>query len=85
MVKFEKTETALVPAVALGLDDDGPALRERQVLDHKGRSVIVDAGSGRSISIGTARAHKDFAVGLIRIGDLRSEAELLDPLAESLY
>lgn len=84
MPTFAEGDVVLVPAVALGLADDGPALRERTVLAVEERSVRVDGAAGQTVKIGVARVHKDFGLGLLRVGDIESELGLLDPLASSL-
>ncbi len=84
VASFTVGDQVLVPSVALGLVDEGPALREREVRALAGRSVVVDTQQGATTKVGVARVHQDFGLALLRVGDLETETALLNPLADSL-
>ncbi len=61
------------------------ALMERKVLDVLGRSIVVDDGRGGMVKVSTRRAHsRSLGFLVLRVGDLSTEATLLDPLAKSV-
>lgn len=85
MTTFAVGDDVLVPAAASGDTGNGPALRERKVLQLVDRSVLVNGPPDQpACKVGVARVHKDFGLVLVRIGDVASDPELLDPLANSL-
>ncbi len=84
MAMFAEGDRVIVPAVALGLVEDGPALREREVLGVQGRSVVVNTTGDATTTVGTRRVHRDFGLALVRIGDLETESTLLNPMVDSL-
>lgn len=83
--KYKVGDEVYVPAE---LTENGAvatyAITRRRVTGLKdgGRSVYVDGGTG---AIGTRRVHPaNLGVTVLRIGDLKTEAALLDPLAKSV-
>jgi hypothetical protein len=58
---------------------------ERKVQGVAGRSIIVDDGRGDTVKISTRTAHsRSLGFLVLRVGDLITEATLLDPLAKSV-
>lgn len=84
--KFDVDDHVLVPAARLAQPDQQPyALMPRTVLAQNHRSVRVDDGAGGTVDIASRLVHPDSLGFLVlRIGDLRTEGTLLDPLAKSV-
>jgi hypothetical protein len=84
--KFDVGESVLVPARALSNPNDEPyGLVERKVLAQNERSIRVDDTPGETIEVASRLVHSS-ALGflVLRVGDLRTEPTLLDPLAKSV-
>ena len=61
------------------------ALMERKVHAVEDRSVVVDDSDGRVVKVSTRLTHgQGLGFLVLRIGDLRTESTLLDPLAKSV-
>src|SRR5205809_6242180 len=81
-------DKVLLPVARVSRDADSRwAIRSYTITSSKpdGRSIRVDLGGGSSSDwIATSAAHKLLGVYLVRIGDLSTEDDLLDPLLKSI-
>jgi hypothetical protein len=85
MPVVEVGQKVWIPASRIGVGGIVPsALVERTVLQKSKRSITVDTINGKSETISTKLVHAHAGIAIIRIGDLASEATLLDPLAKSV-
>jgi hypothetical protein len=84
MAIYQPGEVVFVPASQLGITDPPYYLASRTVLRVQGRSIFVDSKNGLTAQVATAKVLPRMGVLLIRIGDLASESELLDPLYKCL-
>lgn len=84
MPKFSPGETVWVSSTHLP-GAQPFALMERKVQDVVARSIVVDDGVGGFVTVSTRTAHsRSLGFLILRIGDLMTEATLLDPLAKSV-
>src|ERR1039457_5864426 len=84
MPKFSPGETVWVSSTHLP-GTQPFALMEREVLAVEERSIVVDDGRGGTVKVSTRTAHsRSLGFLVLRVGDLRTEATLLDPLAKSV-
>lgn len=84
MPKFSPGETVWVSSTHLP-GTQPFALMERKVQDVAARSIIVDDGQGGLVKVSTRTAHsRSLGFLVLRVGDLITEATLLDPLAKSV-
>ena len=84
MPKFSPGETVWVSSTHLP-GTQSFALMEREVLAVEERSIVVDDGRGGTVKVSTRTAHsRSLGFLVLRVGDLRTEATLLDPLAKSV-
>lgn len=84
--KFQVDETVLVPASQMPNPNAVPfGLVKRIVRDQTDRSVCVDDGLGGTVEVASRLVHSiHLGISVVRIGDLGTEAKLLDPLAKSV-
>jgi hypothetical protein len=84
--KFKQNDEVLVPAARMADPDRQPAaLVRRKVLSQTDRSIRVDDGQGGTVEVASRLAHPStWGFLVLRIGDLASESQLLDPLAKSV-
>lgn len=83
MPKFSPGETVWVSSTRL-TGAQPFALMERKVQAVEGRSIVVDDGQGSVVKVSTRTAHsRSLGFLVLRVGDLSTEATLLDPLAKS--
>jgi hypothetical protein len=84
MPKFSPGEKVWVSSTHL-LGTQPFALMERKVEAVVARSIVVDDGSGGTVKVSTRTAHsRSLGFLVLRVGDLSTEATLLDPLAKSV-
>lgn len=84
MPKFAVGETVWVSSSRLA-GTQPFALMERRVLAVEDKSIVVDDGYGGTVRVSTRTAHpRSLGFLVLRIGDLNTEATLLDPLAKSV-
>ncbi len=84
MAIYQLGQEVFIPASQLGIIDPPYYLVSRKVLQIQGRSILVDVSNGNTTQVATAKVLPRMGVLLIRIGDLASESELLDPLYKCL-
>ena len=79
-------DNVLLPVARVSRDADSRwAIRSYKITSSKRRSIRVDLGRHSSSDwIATSAAHKLLGVYLVRIGDLSTEDDLLDPLLKSI-
>lgn len=83
--KYAIGDTILVPTTLLNWEDAPAAVAERKVIAQQGRKVKVAGKPGHADTwVATARTHRDIHVLLLRVGDFKSEPDLLDPITKSL-
>jgi hypothetical protein len=84
MPKFSPGETVWVPSTRLP-GAQPFALMERKVQAVMERSIVVDDGHGGVVKVSTRTAHsRSLGFLVLRVGDLITEATLLNPLAKSV-
>ncbi|MEV0436587.1 hypothetical protein [Nocardia sp. NPDC050413] len=84
--KYAEGETVFVPAARLGDAGRAPyALVPRKILGFEDRSAIVNDLDNEPTKVAVRHLHPgSLGFMLLRIGDLRTEQTLLDPLAKSM-
>src|SRR5687767_4321058 len=83
--KFKVGDSVVVAAARLGDARSTFAMVEKKVDGVEGRSIIV-THNDESFKVSSKRAHgaQSFGITILRIGDIGSDATLLDPLAKSI-
>jgi hypothetical protein len=82
--KFSEGEQVWVPSSRLS-GEEPFALVQRKVLGQDKRSVIVDDKHGETVKISSRMVHpKTLGFLVLKLGDMATEATLLDPLAKSV-
>lgn len=85
-VKFVVGDTVFVPSSRIeGLDDLPSVFWQTSVAEVANKKIKVSLRGGNvSEWIGTSLCHKNVGILILTIGDLETEATLLDPLAKSV-
>lgn len=76
-------EMVYVPAGLVG-EPNGVSLVRRQVLAVAGRSADFDTSHGGPVRVASSKVHRNVGVLVLSVGDLQTEATLLDPLGSSV-
>lgn len=86
MSKFKKGEEVWVSATKLSGAQEFALVKRRVLGTRNGsRSIVIDDRDGNSVEVSSRLVHKgDLGFLLMRVGDLDSEATLLDPLSKSI-
>ena len=87
--RLKKDEQVYVPLVRLGIDrqTESAFLRTKVLEDVKPneRSVTVDlCNGGEAKSVATSAVHRNIGMAIYAIGDVTSEASLIEPLRKSV-
>jgi len=84
--KFQVGDTVLVPAARMSNPErEAHALVLRKVLAQTNRSITVDNGAYGTVNVASRLVHpRNLGFLILCVGDFRTEATLLNPLAKSV-
>jgi hypothetical protein len=83
--RFAVGDKVFVPSSRIGIDDLPSVFWETTVAGVANKRIKVNLrGGATSEWIGTSLCHKNIGILILTIGDLETEATLLDPLAKSV-